>query len=132
MLEVIGADAGGLAALPARALALVRAAALLLAPRRLLEEVEPWWQAEQAAGRIPAAQPCPQLLASDRPDQIFSPLEQALLCDPQTSGGLLVSCAPAAAGAVLEILRRHGCGQAAEIGQVEAAAGQPGLVVEIR
>lgn len=62
----------------------------------------------------------------------FSPLEQALLCDPQTSGGLLVSCAPAAAGAVLEILRRHGCGQAAEIGQVEAAAGQPGLVVEIR
>lgn len=78
MLEVIGADAGGLAALPARALALVRAAALLLAPRRLLEEVEPWWQAEQAAGRIPAAQPCPQLLASDRPDQIFSPLEQAL------------------------------------------------------
>jgi precorrin-6Y C5,15-methyltransferase (decarboxylating) len=78
-LEVIGTDAGGLAALPVRAVALVRAAEVLLAPRRLLAEVEPWWQAEQAAGRIPAAQPCPQLLASDRPEQIFSPLEQALV-----------------------------------------------------
>ena len=75
---MIGTDAGGLAGLPAPSLALVRAAALLLAPRRLLVEVEPWWRQEQTAGRIPAAQPCPERLASDRPEQIMGPLEEAL------------------------------------------------------
>jgi precorrin-6Y C5,15-methyltransferase (decarboxylating) len=78
VVTVIGTDASGLAGLPAPSLALVRAAAVLLAPRRLLAELEPWWRQEQAAGRIPAPQPCPQLLASDRPEQIFAPLEQAL------------------------------------------------------
>jgi precorrin-6Y C5,15-methyltransferase (decarboxylating) len=77
-LDVIGTDAGGVAALPARSLALVRAAQLLLAPQRLLAELGPWWQEEQGAGRITAGNPCPQLLASDRPEQIFGPLEQAL------------------------------------------------------
>jgi precorrin-6Y C5,15-methyltransferase (decarboxylating) len=77
-LEVIGTDAGGLAALALPSLALVRAAQLLLAPQRLLAELGPWWQEEQGAGRIPAGNPCPQLLASDRPEQIFGPLEQAL------------------------------------------------------
>jgi len=77
-LAVIGTDAGGLGGLPARSLALVRAAELLLAPQRLLAELEPWWRQEQAAGRIPQAQPCPELLASDRPEQIFGPLEEAL------------------------------------------------------
>jgi hypothetical protein len=67
VVTVIGTDASGLAGLPAPSLALVRAAAVLLAPRRLLAELEPWWRQEQAAGRIPAPQPCPQLLASDRP-----------------------------------------------------------------
>ncbi|MCY1200833.1 selenide, water dikinase SelD [Variovorax boronicumulans] len=52
---------------------------------------------------------------------------QALMTDPQTSGGLLVSCAPEAAEAVLEIFRNEGFGQAAVIGRVEAGA--PGLVV---
>ena len=78
MVTVIGTDASGLAGLPAPSLALVRAADLLLAPRRLLAELEPWWHQEQAAGRIPAAQPCPALLASDRPEQITGPLERAL------------------------------------------------------
>jgi precorrin-6Y C5,15-methyltransferase (decarboxylating) len=78
VVTVIGTDASGLAGLPAPCLALVRAADLLLAPRRLLAELEPWWRQEQAAGRIPADLPCPQLLASDRPEQIFAPLEQAL------------------------------------------------------
>ena len=78
MVTVIGTDAFGLAGLPVPSLALVRAADMLLAPRRLLAELEPWWRQEQAAGRIPAAQPCPQLLASDRPEQIFAPLERAL------------------------------------------------------
>jgi precorrin-6Y C5,15-methyltransferase (decarboxylating) len=78
VVTVIGTDASGLAGLPAPSLALVRAADVLLAPRRLLAELELCWRQEQAAGRIPAAQPCPQLLASDRPEQIFAPLEQAL------------------------------------------------------
>jgi precorrin-6Y C5,15-methyltransferase (decarboxylating) len=77
-LAVIGTDAGGLAALSAPCQALVRAAELLLAPQRLLLEVPHWWRQEQAAARIPAAQPCPELLASDRPERIFQPLEQAL------------------------------------------------------
>jgi selenide,water dikinase len=53
----------------------------------------------------------------------FATVDQALLSDPQTSGGLLVSCAPEAVPAVLEIFARHGFGAAAEIGQVLPAAG---------
>ena len=93
---MVGTDAGGVAALPARSLALVRAAQLLLAPQRLLTALGPWWQEEQGAGRIPAGSPCPQLLASDRPEQIFGPLDQALvrsavtldaLVDQEVNGG---------------------------------------------
>ena len=39
-----------------------------------------------------------------------------LLCDPQTSGGLLVSCAAESATAVLDVFTRHGCDRAAKIG----------------
>jgi precorrin-6Y C5,15-methyltransferase (decarboxylating) len=77
-LDVVGTDAGGLASLALSSLALVRAAQLLLAPQRLLTELGPWWQEEQGAGRIPAGSPCPQLLASDRPEQIYGPLAAAL------------------------------------------------------
>lgn len=42
-----------------------------------------------------------------------------LYTDPQTSGGLLVSCAPESAEAVLEIFRRHGHADAAVIGRIE-------------
>jgi precorrin-6Y C5,15-methyltransferase (decarboxylating) len=80
---VIGTDAGGVDALSAPCMVLVRAADVLLAPQRLLAELEPWWRQEQAAGRIPVAKPCPQLLASDRPEQIFEPLEQALAAGRQ-------------------------------------------------
>jgi selenide,water dikinase len=41
-----------------------------------------------------------------------------LLCDPQTSGGLLVSCDPAAADQVLELFHRQGYGDAAVIGEM--------------
>ncbi|MCP9805783.1 precorrin-6y C5,15-methyltransferase (decarboxylating) subunit CbiE [Cyanobium sp. T1B-Tous] len=78
MLEVIGTDAGGLAGLAPRSLELLRRAGLVLAPARLLGTLEPWWRAEQAVGRIPAECPCPQLLASDRPEQIVGPVEDAL------------------------------------------------------
>jgi selenide,water dikinase len=46
--------------------------------------------------------------------------ERALLCDPQTSGGLLVSCSPDSADAVLEVFRQHGHTDATVIGAIEA------------
>jgi selenide,water dikinase len=57
----------------------------------------------------------------------LSPLVQDLLTDPQTSGGLLVSCDPASADDVLRVFRDEGFGQAAVIGRVEA--GPPKLRV---
>ncbi len=48
----------------------------------------------------------------------FSAVDQALLTDPQTSGGLLVSCAPEAVPAVLGIFQRMGFADAADIGVV--------------
>ncbi|RZI57670.1 MAG: selenide, water dikinase SelD [Rubrivivax sp.] len=41
---------------------------------------------------------------------------QALLSDPQTSGGLLVSCSPASVDRVLDVFAQHGFGAAAVIG----------------
>ncbi len=54
-------------------------------------------------------------------------VDQALLCDPQTSGGLLVACAPETVPEVLAIFRQHGFAAAAAIG--EAAEGEPGLIL---
>ena len=51
----------------------------------------------------------------------ITPVQQALLTDPQTSGGLLVSCAPETVGDVLKVFERHGFAQAADIGEVVAA-----------
>jgi len=48
----------------------------------------------------------------------FSPQAQALLTDPQTSGGLLVSCAPSALGQVMDVFARHGFADAALIGSM--------------
>jgi selenide, water dikinase len=44
--------------------------------------------------------------------------ERALLADPQTSGGLLVACAPDAVADVLAIFRREGFAAVAEIGTI--------------
>ena len=57
----------------------------------------------------------------------FGATRQALLTDPQTSGGLLVSCSPDSVPEVLRIFRAHGFEDAAEIGQV--VAGPARLVV---
>ena len=57
----------------------------------------------------------------------YGAIEQALLTDPQTSGGLLVACAPDAADAVLEIFRTDGFGQACIIGDVRP--GEPNVRV---
>jgi selenide,water dikinase len=45
-------------------------------------------------------------------------LDRGLLTDPQTSGGLLISCAPEAVATVMDTLSRHGFGQASEIGEM--------------
>ncbi len=50
--------------------------------------------------------------------------QRAILTDPQTSGGLLVSCAPEAAQAVLDVFHRHGFSQAAVIGLLEMGPAQ--------
>jgi selenide, water dikinase len=53
--------------------------------------------------------------------------QKNLLTDPQTSGGLLVACEPAAAAAVLDIFREQGFKHAAEIGRL--VAGAPSVVI---
>jgi selenide,water dikinase len=55
-------------------------------------------------------------------------VEQALLTDPQTSGGLLVACDPASVDEVLEIFRRDGFAAAAVIGELEM--GEPLVIVD--
>jgi selenide,water dikinase len=45
---------------------------------------------------------------------------KALLCDPQTSGGLLVACADSVADEVIAAFREHGCKRAAAIGRFVA------------
>ncbi|MDX1291363.1 MAG: selenide, water dikinase SelD [Hyphomonas sp.] len=55
-------------------------------------------------------------------------IETDILCDPQTSGGLLVSCSPDAVPSVLDVFARHGHAGAAIVGRVEAGA--PGVQVE--
>ncbi len=57
----------------------------------------------------------------------FAEVDQALLTDPQTSGGLLVSCTPETVAQVLAIFRQHGFEAAAEIGEITGEA--PGRLV---
>ncbi len=59
--------------------------------------------------------------------QNVSAVHKALLTDPQTSGGLLVACAPAAADEVLAVFRADGFDRAAVIGSL---AGGRGITVE--
>ena len=52
---------------------------------------------------------------------------KAVLTDPQTSGGLLVACAPETVDDVMKIFRADGFGHAAVIGRIES--GSPGVSV---
>jgi selenide,water dikinase len=54
-------------------------------------------------------------------------VEQAILTDPQTSGGLLVACAPESVNEVLDRFAREGFQRASVIGEIDA--GSPGIVV---
>jgi selenide,water dikinase len=47
-----------------------------------------------------------------------------LVTDPQTSGGLLVSCAPEAVDQVLAVFREGGFHRAAVVGRVESGPAQ--------
>ncbi len=59
----------------------------------------------------------------------FAKEDQALLTDPQTSGGLLVSCNATAVHEVMAIFRRHGFEAAAEIGHIASHQGGARLTV---
>jgi selenide, water dikinase len=59
----------------------------------------------------------------------FAKEDQALLTDPQTSGGLLVTCNATAVHEVMAIFRRHGFDAVAEIGHIAAHHGGPRLTV---
>ena len=60
----------------------------------------------------------------------FSAVDQALLSDPQTSGGLLVSCAPSSLEQVMAVFAQHGFAQATVVGKVAALKGdKPALRV---
>jgi selenide,water dikinase len=56
----------------------------------------------------------------------------ALLCDPQTSGGLLVACTEEAVPSAMEIFARHGFTRVAPIGQMCAPSsdGIPRVIVD--
>lgn len=53
----------------------------------------------------------------------FPEWQRKLLCDPQTSGGLLVACAPEVAQEVLMAFRADGFAEAAVIGELAAGRG---------
>jgi selenide,water dikinase len=59
----------------------------------------------------------------------FAETERALLTDPQTSGGLLVSCAPPAVADVLGVFAGHGFARATVIGEVGAPGPSPRLTI---
>ena len=67
---------------------------------------------------------CADAVTLTRPDH---DVERALLTDPQTSGGLLVACAPDALDAVLAVFRDEGFADAATVGNI--TAGPPRIVV---
>jgi len=50
----------------------------------------------------------------------FPDWKRKLLCDPQTSGGLLVSCAPDAVAPVLNEFKKRGFGETAAIGKISS------------
>ena len=53
----------------------------------------------------------------------LSSTAQALLTDPQTSGGLLVSCSPDTVDQVLSTFHQMGFEQAAVVGHISAGSG---------
>ncbi len=78
VLEVIGTDAAGIDGLGEARQDLLRHAAVVAGPKRLLADLEPWWRQQQSDQRIPADRPTPRQVGTDRPEQAWPQLEQAL------------------------------------------------------
>ena len=57
-------------------------------------------------------------------DAAITPMQRALLTDPQTSGGLLVACEPAAVDQVLALFRSEGFAAATVVGRLESGPAQ--------
>lgn len=67
-----------------------------------------------------------------RVSSAFSLTDQALLSDPQTSGGLLLSCTPESVDKVLDIFRRHGFDHVAVMGRVgPGSTAETGVFLEV-
>jgi selenide,water dikinase len=60
-------------------------------------------------------------------DPMITPVQQALLSDPQTSGGLLVACADHAVNDVISLFHTQGFAHASVIGELQH--GTPGVEV---
>jgi selenide,water dikinase len=54
----------------------------------------------------------------------FADWQRNLLTDPQTSGGLLITCATGAVDAVMAVLQAEGFEQATVFGQLQAGPAQ--------
>jgi selenide,water dikinase len=76
-----------------------------------------------ASGRNWASYGADVVLPDDLPDW-----QRLLLADPQTSGGLLVACAPEMAGALVESIRLAGYPLAGIVGTAEAGAAQINVI----
>ncbi|RVH04011.1 selenide, water dikinase SelD [Sinorhizobium meliloti] len=76
-----------------------------------------------ASGRNWASYGADVVLPDDLPDW-----QRLLLADPQTSGGLLVACAPEKAGALVESIRLAGYPLAGIVGTAEAGAAQINVI----
>ena len=53
-------------------------------------------------------------------DAKINDTQRALLCDPQTSGGLLVACSPETVAEVLDIFHSEGFGHASVVGELQS------------
>ncbi|WP_310627005.1 selenide, water dikinase SelD [Limnohabitans sp.] len=58
-------------------------------------------------------------------------IDQALLSDPQTSGGLLVACAPETVAEVMAIFHQQGFANATDVGEITAAS-TDGIQLHVR
>ena len=58
----------------------------------------------------------------------ITPAQHSLLTDPQTSGGLLVSCDEASVEEILALFRREGFGEAAVIGRMAAGEARVNVI----
>jgi len=54
-----------------------------------------------------------------------------LLSDPQTSGGLLVACAPESVDEVLAVFHKHGFAAATEVGEITPTSAD-GIKLHVR